>query len=362
MATNPKNLRVCQVEHESEVYDILVAVDTLDDVNDILQDWALENLEELLDLPTELVYCKDITEVITDLDIDSYAYLRSSVSSYMDVSRYAGISGDFPTLPTSLTDTYYVAPECYAFLYSEAGADGFFGKYFIEESNLSLSEGLNYLCIRYNAGSPEWIIYGTDASIDYSSIIPVALIIDYSNTLYVIPYGQYGYGLPEKTSQNDLATRILSTFTLETSSNYVALSALTAKRGIEEFSCLAVDTSAGDDFYQYSLDNTETWVKASKTTINNTQYQTDGSGLGTLGGGEFVINYMFRLLDETNKMVFSVLSNKFASLAAAKESEMPAIPDIIKECAVLVGRIIVEQGSTSPTVQKVQTVWFGTVS
>jgi hypothetical protein len=58
--------------------------------------------------------------------------------------------------------------------------------------------------------------------------------------------------------------------------------------------------------------------------------------------------------------MFNVLSNKFATLALAKESaNITDLPDTIKNSAVLVGRIIIEQGSSSPAIQKVQNVTFG---
>ena len=56
----------------------------------------------------------------------------------------------------------------------------------------------------------------------------------------------------------------------------------------------------------------------------------------------------------------NVLSGKFTSLQDAINSgEITDIPDNIKYSAVCVGRIIVEKDSTSPLVQKVQKITFG---
>ena len=362
MSTLKKNLRVCQVLHATKYYDIIVAVDTLDEIDNILQDWALENLDELLDLPEDLVYNKDITEVITTLDIDNFAYLQSAVSSYMDMPRYAGLSNEAVTFPTTLTNGLYVMPEVYAYLYSEAEFQGYFGEYIVPEVGLSLVEGLNFICIRFNLGVPEYINYPTTASIDYSSIIPVLTVISFAGSLYLIPFGKTGYGLPEMLLQNHLTPEIVGAFTLETDgSNYIQLSELTAKRGILEKVCEACDTSGADDLYLYYKDGSLNWQKSAKTTINNTQYQQSAGALGTLGAGDFVVNYIYRLISDTDKMLFIVLSDSFDSLAAAKESEnVYDIPDVLENTAVLVGRMIVEQASVAPVVQKVQRVWFGT--
>jgi len=104
-------------------------------------------------------------------------------------------------------------------------------------------------------------------------------------------------------------------------------------------------------------DGSGVWQKNENSQINNTQYQGDGTGLQNLGAGEFVINYIYRVIDDTNLLLFNVLSSNFSTLTGAKESDMITdLPDIIKNSGVLVGRMIVEQSSTSPTVQKIQRI------
>jgi len=86
---NRKNLRVCQVKHTNVAgtttyYDVIIAVYDLDEVDGILQDWAVDTIGAgtVLDLPAALVYNKDISEFLTTLDIDDYAYLQSSTTAY----------------------------------------------------------------------------------------------------------------------------------------------------------------------------------------------------------------------------------------------------------------------------------------
>jgi hypothetical protein len=80
-----KNLRVCEIIDSAGVtHDLLIAIDTLDEVDGILADWATDNLAAgiTLSLPTGLISNKDISEVITSLSIDEYAYLQSLATSY----------------------------------------------------------------------------------------------------------------------------------------------------------------------------------------------------------------------------------------------------------------------------------------
>jgi hypothetical protein len=157
MATS-KNLRYCQVLHDGTYYDVIIAVDDLDQVNDILQEWALANddIGEALDLPSALIINTEAKDInLISKDIDAYVYIKSAVSSYMDFPRFAGISGDFPTLPKVLAGGYYVMPEVTAFLYSQTDFDGVFGEYTVDSLALTLIEDeVNFIGITYNSGSP----------------------------------------------------------------------------------------------------------------------------------------------------------------------------------------------------------------
>jgi hypothetical protein len=366
MAVSRKNVRVCQVKYLTAYYDLLLAVDTLDEVDGILQEWALDKWGVALSLPEALIYNKDITEVITSLDIDNFAYEAGAVSAYMDMPRYAGISGTLPTYPTTLVGGFYVMPACTAFLYSLPVFAGTFGEFNIASSNLTLTAGLNFIGIRYNSGSPEWVLYSAETSFDYSSIIPAICVLLIGTTPYVIPYGQMGCGLPEKLIQNQknrLSHDIITEFTLGHSTMYIELSALTVNNGTSDVSCLIYDSEdVGNTLIQYYKDAMSVWTPATITQLDSSQYQS-AAGLAALAPGEYVINYVFRVIDATQKLCFMVLSNKFASLAAAKESEMLTdLPEVIKKTSVLVGRFILAASSTTPVVQKVQKPVFGTVA
>ena len=364
MALSRKNLRYCQILKSSKYYDVLIAVDTLDQVDNALQEWAIDKFGEELNLPTALIQNRDITDVLTSVSIDNYCYLQSPSSVYMDMPRYAGISGDFPTLPTELDDdSKYVAPDTSAFLYSLAGQDGVFGEYSVDELALTPSSGINYLAISYNSGSPVWAFYTDFSSIDFSTVIPVATVFSFSGEIYNIPWGQTGYGLAEKIIKKLNRVKpfsILDSYTLANSSLYVELGAVVVSNGVEEIECDAIDTeSAGNDMYLFYKDSSQEWQSTKVTQINNSQYQ-GLSGLASLTAGEFVVNQLFRVADSGKLLLFNVLSGKFDTLQEAINSgEITDLPDEVSKSAVCVGRMIVEQGSSTVEVQKVRKIIFG---
>lgn len=361
-----RNLRYCEVLHSGTYYDVMIGVNNQDEVNDILQEWALANssIGVALDLPEALIKNTDAKEInISAKNIDSFVYVKSQSTGYLDAAKNAGVFGTFPTLPKLLVGGLYVMPACTAYLWNSATFTGVFSSYNIATASFTLVDNsVNYIGINYNSGSPVYALYVDQSSFNYSSIIPVCAVMYFNSELNVIPMGSAGDGLPEKLLLNQYYRKefdITTNFTLaEGAERYVELGALTVSNGVDTVSCLSMDTeTAENDMWLWYKDATSTWQRSQNNQINNTQYQGAGTGLQSLGTGEFVINYIYRVIDDTNLLIFNILSGKFATLAEAKESDMITdLPDIIKEGAVLVGRMIVQKDSDAPTVQKIQRV------
>lgn len=77
--------------------------------------------------------------------------------------------------------------------------------------------------------------------------------------------------------------------------------------------------------------------------VNNTQYD-NGSGLQTLSTNQWVINWVFRGIEDQDHL-YIVLSTAYNSVDEAKAATtISYLPEIISSHALLIGRIIVEQG------------------
>ena len=368
MAVNKLTLMACTVLYLGTEYDVMIGVNSLDEVTGVLQEWALNKWDVELDLPSALVECQAVTEVLTSLSIDDFVYLQSPVAAYMTMQRYAGISGDLPIFPTELdTGGKYTLPTCLAFLWSEPGYEGYFGEYIIPISqDFALLAGINHIGISFNLGAPAYFLTADLDDFNYSSIIPVVTVLNFESGIYVIPFGQTGYGLPEKTlNLNALKNtmEIMDPYTLEIDTMYIQLGATKIKKNTQEISCGAVDTSLTlNDMYLHYKDVYSEWQYGKTTQVNNTQYQS-ASGLASLSPGEYVINNIFRVADKDNLLLFNVLSGKFASFQTAVNSiDITDLPPEIAGSAVLVGRVIVAQGSTTPSVQVLQKNPWGLVA
>lgn len=360
-----RNLRYCQVLHESVYYDVIVGVNDLDEVNDVLQEWALTSNGpgEALDLPTELIINQNAENVnLISKTLDENVYVKSSISGIIDAARTAGVSATFPTLPKVLASSLYVMPAATAYLWSAPEYTGVFANYTIPTAGFTLvADEVNYIGISYSLGTPVYVQYTDQTSFNGSSIIPVCAVFYFDGELNVCPYGQAGYGLAEKLLEIQDKRKefeFTTDFTLVSGSGtYVELSVLGVSKGTSEITCPAMDTETADnDMWLWYKDSSSVWQKTENSQINNTQYQGDGTGLQTLGAGNFVINYLYRVIDDTNLLIFNVLSGSFDTLAEAKDSDMITdLPDAITEGAILIGRMIAEKNA-APTVQKIQRV------
>jgi hypothetical protein len=76
-----KNLRYCEVLYNGTYYDVLIGINDMDEVDDVLQEWALANpdIGEFLNLPTALVKNDNAITILTDKDInvDTSVYIKS---------------------------------------------------------------------------------------------------------------------------------------------------------------------------------------------------------------------------------------------------------------------------------------------
>jgi hypothetical protein len=254
-------------------------------------------------------------------------------------------------------------------LFTGSNFDGVLANYTVPTKSFTLVENeVNYIGISYNSGVPEYVLYNSQSYFNYSNIIPVCSILYFNSELNVIPFGSTGNSLPEKNIKVNYPNgdfKIVSNFTFNHDTLYVELSALTANNGVSTIVCPLVDTAeAENDMWLWYKDATQAWQKALSNQLNVSQYQGDGIGLQDLTASKFVINYVYRVLDTDNKLLFSVLSGEFDTLDEAKESDMITdLPDALTRSAVLVGRFICEKDTSTPVVQKIQRVQpFATVA
>lgn len=221
----------------------------------------------------------------------------------------------------------------------------------------TLTDGvINYIYLDYNAGEPEikWTTTRTDIS-DTMLVTasPIFTIFRYGTTLHYLSWDQAAIGLPEK-----ILLRLINNDRFKAEPNGLALadsgsqhfmvSAGTVWYGVNRQTLDAIDSST-DTILQFSLSGS-TWTGTVVTGYNNSQYQNGTSGLATLSDDHYTVNWIYRSVEDAKK-VFILLGTVDYTKNNTEASLPPInVPPLVNAMGILVGRIIVEKGSTTPVV------------
>lgn len=135
-------------------------------------------------------------------------------------------------------------------------------------------------------------------------------------------------------------------------------------RGINRYTTSLFDSSSsGYDFEYYYWDpDGSAWIKDAGgpyTQIDNVQYNKvdSGSGLANLVANKYTANWVFLHPDDVHVLVLYGRSN--TTLTAAENEEIPpSLPDILDEMAVLLCKVIIQQGSDTLIFENVKYFTF----
>jgi hypothetical protein len=212
----------------------------------------------------------------------------------------------------------------------------------------------NYVVADYNSGSPVFDVITNELLIDYETILPYAEVF-------------------KRTGSNNLHTQMILLKGRDAISSIHHRIAVTDRYAREEgaLANLSVDTSLNISLdggaiwaanYQYILaavtvatrqfvcENTNgVWTITSNTTpvLDNTQYNDPITGFQTLTDTYWSVTYLYRGIEDEDH-VYTVLGEQYASLELAQASNRIALlPALITSHAMLVGRIIVQKGTTT---------------
>ncbi len=222
-----------------------------------------------------------------------------------------------------------------------------------------------YITVRYNSGSPEYWMTDNNHDINESDIIPAVTVINDNNELHWRTFGNWGDGAINKQNQRLVYTRghiRESGLSLsESATNVINISGGASWYGIRRFTPTPVSSDDCETITYFWYHASGVWTSNNTvTTYNNTQYD-DGTDLQDLAGGQFTVNWIYRLIadDPNEKEIMYVLGNQaYATLSDAQASTVPEIPTIISSHCILVGRIVVEKNAVSGTVESAFNVTF----
>lgn len=249
-------------------------------------------------------------------------------------------------------------------LFSDVDADGNINLYSIPGfTNETLVDfKTNYVIADYNGGSPITRVTQDVLEINETTIIPIYTLARQNSAIDIMHWDHLGKGLVNKGHAKDVKTKrfIKQTGLLlsEKPGRYVEVSAGIVWYGYTYNNLNAVDTSLPSDVIRHFYHSGGVWTTQEVDVWNNTQYD-DGTDLQTLGNNKYVINYIWRTVDETQCCLYMVLSDQYDKLQDALDAGLPNnLHEIIRNLGIPIGKIITEQGSTAPIIQQVEETTF----
>jgi hypothetical protein len=314
---------------------------------------------------------------IADTAINGGSVIVNIIAEPPPVNAYAGV-----TTPMSVFNnnngTVTVSTGSVN-LFANPDGIGAISNYPLPETTLTTITGSTNYILAQRSGSTSFgeYIITTSKIIDGISVIPVAQF----ETEYIGPGDWYVHLLELKVSALALANRsankdaILNGFQRQTG-NKLYITGSGTNFGITAGSTwfgpvihtqtpfLSSDTASYDSHTYHWVKSGSSWNNTSSIGYDNVHYNTTG-GLAALTPLSWSANFVYRNITDPDSVDASiVLSNaQYPTEFAADSSQPPSdLPYQINDMGLLVGRFIIQSGSTTPTIQSAYTNTFAAAS
>lgn len=277
----------------------------------------------------------------------------ASVNNFQVGASYGAGTFTVPTITIAADGTTASASSVVAALYSGSAWSGTYNKYTIAaQSSLALTDNSsNYLIVDYNAGSPIYTVTTDPANINSSNKILVSNMYRSGSEVH---YVSVNWG---EAPSVRLINRLINTqrferssgLTLtETATRIINISSGVVWYGTNNITGSAVNSSSNNAVLYYRTSGS-VWNTSTISDYNNTQYNDTTTGLTSLTGNRFNVNWIYRFIDGDSlaKIAVVLSTSEYNTLAEAAVSTVPLSPTILQRQAILVGRIIVQQNNST---------------
>lgn len=256
-----------------------------------------------------------------------------------------------PTITNSGGYSFSVGTSSVNFCTSPNGSDQIF-TYLLQSSSFTVTSSffdVQYVVANYGNGNPFYSI-----ETDYHDLNPFQTSVISSFTA-----GTNGniswidWDCSGRTLSNKILHRLIDSYgaqrstglMLGNSGSHITITSGTAFLGIKDVDLNSASTVNTRSFVLLSH-NSSIWSESFASGIVNSVYD-DGSSLQTLGSNKYVINYIWRGIENIEKSQI-LLSTQYNNYADAISSIMPAPPDELKNMSVFCGRMVIREGQSTP--------------
>lgn len=275
------------------------------------------------------------------------------------VNRFNGAC-QIPTITDNGDGSVTVGSGDYC-LSSLSNGEGVINTYTLAGGTFSLTDlTQNYIVANYNNGTPVLQLISDVTLINETTIVPVYSIFRNGTFLHIQNWDSLATALANKIHQSIVKTqryrRESGLALTESGTRNLNLTSGRVWVGAVPITLDAIASLTDNLYFWYHVAGV--WTMSTPTQYNNTQYD-NGTNLATLTVNRYAVNWIFRGV-ESQKHLYVVLGNGDYTLAQAQSATIPALPPAISSHAVLVGKVIVQNGSNVATsIQSAFDVQFG---
>jgi len=213
-------------------------------------------------------------------------------------------------------------------------------------------ETINYIYIDYNTGSPQWVVTTSEPDYNRSDRAKYVTLYRAGNFLHILDWEFEGSGLANKLLQKSYEIKRFERATglaISTGGSVnlqVNIAAGVVWNGINRTNTSSINS--WDDIFFSNYHTAGTWDKtvygAGYGRANNTYYD-NGTDLTTLGTSKYVVNWYYKGV-ELGSHVYEVIGRaEYDTVSDAQLETPPTVPELVESHAILVGRIITQEGS-----------------
>lgn len=252
-----------------------------------------------------------------------------------------------PSITNNLNNTITLSDGTYAFYPTSTNKGKIFKKIIVGATYTLTDNAINYIIADYNLGNPIIRVSHDVTEINQSSITPIFTILS-KDGLHTLNWDESAAGLPNKILERlvkterfkyqnglDLTVGVNRKFNISEGKVFY---------GVTPMALGAVDSTI--DQCRLFYRNGGVWTYSSVTQYNNGQYD-NGTNLVFLTPNRYAVNWIYRGV-ESQKHIYITLGGGDYKLDEARASQPPLEPFPIAEHCILVGRLIVKYGSSTP--------------
>lgn len=227
----------------------------------------------------------------------------------------------------------------------------------------------SYVCVRYNSGAPVMYVESNQANINGSDVVLIFVVWRTGNELHSVSTDSRGIGLADKIAGmitrtqpyslvhgQQLTLGVVTTPAVRT----VTIAAATIYAGVDAIPLTALNSSNPAQRFTRVAPTAGVYGFLNQTQLDCTNY-SNGTNVVAMAANRYSPRWVYRTVGD-DAQAFYVLGNEYTNIASAQAAPLPTgLPLVVQDHAVLVGRVIVQNGIDAPVqIDQVVDVNFAT--